>query len=272
MQTIYYEGSSFLHRLNPLSKFIISLLLFAFMLLITDPWTPLVFTVFTLALLVWAGGIPLSRLLRVMVPMFVIALTFLVLYPFLVRQSLVQDTPLLFQLGPLHIYQGGIDYGIAIALRVLALLTLSLPFSLTSDSADFIRSLVQQWQLPYRIGYSTLAAFRFVPMLQGELTVIGAAHRVRGVNGAHGWRGAYERIRRYAVPLLATAIRQAERTALAMDGRAFGAFPERTYFRRMRFSTADWIFILGTLAASGVIVFGLKLLGLLGPLALLQIL
>lgn len=272
MQTIYYEGSSFLHRLNPLSKFIVALILFAFMLLTTDPWTPLAFIIFTLALLLSVGGIPLSRLLRVMVPMFAIALTFLLLYPLLIRQSLVEDTKLLFQLGPLHIYQGGIDYGIAIAMRVLALLALSLPFSLTTDSADFIRALVQQWRLPYRIGYSTLAAFRFVPMLQGELDVIGAAHRVRGVNGAHGWRGAYERIRRYAVPLLATAIRQAERTALAMDGRAFGAFPERTYFRRMRFGLADWVFIMGVLLVSAVLVFSLNLLGLLGPLALLQIL
>jgi energy-coupling factor transport system permease protein len=272
MQTIYYEGTSFLHRLNPLSKFIIALLLFAFMLLTTDPWTPLAFIIFTIALLLLAGGIPWQRLLRVMGPMLAIALTFLVLYPFLVRESLVHNTPLLFQLGPIHIYQGGIDYGVAIALRVLALLTLSLPFSLTTDSADFIRALVQQWRLPYRIGYSTLAAFRFVPMLQGELAVIGAAHRVRGVNGAYGWRGAYERIRRYAVPLLATAIRQAERTALAMDGRAFGAFPERSYFRRMRFGAADWLFIMGALAASAGIVVALRQLGLLGPLALLQIL
>lgn len=272
MHTIYYEGSSFLHRLNPLSKFIVTLLLFAFMLLTTDPWTPLAFIAFTLALLLSAGGIRLPRLLRVLGPMVAMAAIFLLLYPFLVRRSLVQDTPLLFQFGPVHIYQGAVNYGIAIAMRVLALLTVSLPFSLTTDSADFIRALVQQWRLPYRIGYSTLAAFRFVPMLQSEVAVIGAAHRVRGVNGTHGWRGGYERIRRYAVPLLATAIRQAERTALAMDGRAFGAFPQRTYFRPMRFGAADWLFILGVLAASAALVWGLNLLGLLGPLTLLQIL
>ncbi|MEX2162165.1 MAG: energy-coupling factor transporter transmembrane component T [Anaerolineales bacterium] len=272
MRTIYFEGHSFLHRLNPLSKFSVSLLLFGFMLLTTDPWTPLAFCVLILALMVSLGGFSLRRLLAVLWPMLLFALVFFLLYPFLVRQSLVQDTPLLLELGPLRMYQGGLAYGLATSLRVLALLILSLPFSLTTDSADFIRSLVQQWRLPYRLGYSTLAAFRFVPMLRTELSVIGAAHRVRGVNGAHGLRGAAERMRRYAVPLLANAIRQAERTALAMDGRAFGASPQRTYFQRMRFSAADWVFIFGMLGLSALLLLGLNALGLLGPLAFLQIL
>ncbi|NCC31446.1 MAG: hypothetical protein EOM24_05385 [Chloroflexia bacterium] len=91
-----------------------------------------------------------------------------------------------------------------------------------------MRALVQQGRLPYKIGYGAMAAFRFVPMLQSELRVIQATHRVRGVAGGGGVRGAYTQARRYAVPLLATAIRQAERTALAMDGRAFGAYETRT--------------------------------------------
>jgi len=272
MNTIYYEGSSFLHRLNPLSKFLLSGFLFAFIMLTTDPWAPLAFILFTLVLLLWLGNLPLRRLAKVLWPMLLIAAAFLLFYPLFVRQSLVANTPLLFQLGPLLVFQGGLEYGLTISLRVLALLTISLPFSLTTDSADFIRALVQQWRLPYRLGYGTLAAFRFVPMLQTEIAVIGAAHRVRGVNGAHGLRGAFERLRRYAVPLLATAIRQAERTALAMDGRAFGAFSQRTYYRRMRFSPADWFFTLGVLAGSALILVGLQALGLLGPLAFLQIL
>lgn len=272
MQTIYYAGSSFLHRLNPLSKLSVSLLLFMFIMITTEPWTPLAFILLTLLLLITLGRIPLRRLVKVLWPLLLIAAAFLLLYPFLVRQSLVNNSPLLFKIGDLRIYQAGLTYGLSAALRVLALLMLLLPFSLTTDSADFVRALVQQWHLPYRVGYSTLAAFRFVPMLQTELSVIGAAHRVRGVNGGHGWRGGYERVRRYAVPLLATAIRQAERTALAMDGRAFGAFPQRTYYRRMRFSWADWLYLLGMSAAVVFILLGLHTLGLLGSLVFLQIL
>jgi len=272
MQTIFHEGSSFLHRLNPLSKFLVGLLLFTFMLMTTDPWTPLVFAGLTLLMLRWLGQISFGQLLGILWPILAIALVFVLIYPFFVRHNLVADTPLLIQIGPISIFQGGIEYGITTGLRVLALLVISLPFSLTTDSADLIRALVQQWRLPYRIGYSTLAAFRFVPMLQTEISVIGAAHRVRGVNGTRGLRGAYERVRRYAVPLLATAIRQAERAALAMDGRAFGAFPERTYYRRKQFKLSDWLFIVGALVVSTLAVICLRWLGLLGPLTFLQIL
>jgi energy-coupling factor transport system permease protein len=72
--------------------------------------------------------------------------------------------------------------------------------------------------------------------------------------------------------LLATAIRQAERTALAMDGRAFAAFPQRTYFRRMRFASADWLYLAGMMLASAALIAGLAWAGLLGRLTWLQIL
>lgn len=272
MRMVYLQGQSFLHQLNPLSKFVVNIALFSFMLFTSDPWAPLVFIGLTVLVLLVLGQIAPGRLLKIMAPLALIAVLFLLMYPLAVRQSLVDQTPLLWQWGPLRLYQGGIDYAIATALRILALLTLSLPFSLTTDSADFIRALVQQWRMPYRIGYSVLAAFGFIPLLQGEVSVINAAHKVRGVQATPGWRGAYERLRRYAVPLLTGAIRQAERTALTMDGRAFGALPARSYFRRMQFGPADWLFMAGMAAVSLLLVWLLHHLGLLGALSLLKIL
>ena len=75
-------------------------------------------------------------------------------------------------------------------------------------SMDFIRALVQQWRLPYRIGYIAMAAYRFVPMLSSELHVIQNAHKVRGISNRGGLRAQYDRAKRYAVPLLATVIPQ----------------------------------------------------------------
>ena len=88
--------------------------------------------------------------------------------------------------------------------------------------------MVQQLRVPYRIGYTALAAFRFVPRFGHELEVIRQAHRVRGAHGGRGPFSAMARWAGYIVPLLAGAIRHAERVALAMDARAFGAYPDRT--------------------------------------------
>ena len=270
MQTIYKAGDSFLHRLNPLSKVLATLPVLAFVALTTDPWTPLAIIGLNILVILVLGRIPLGRVLRILAPLSLLMLGFLIVYPLVVRRELVQDTPLLFSLGPIQIYQGGLRFGIATALRVFCLISLSLPFSLTTDSSDFIRALVQQWNLPYRVGYSAMAAFRFVPMLQTELSLIQAAHRVRGISNKGGLRAQYDRLKRYAVPLLATAIRQAERTALAMDGRAFGAFETRTYFKRMAFTPRDAAFVLGFWLACALIVVTLAHVGLLGSLVLLQ--
>ncbi len=156
------------------------------------------------------------------------------------------------------------------ALRILSLTLGTLLFVLTTDAMDYIRALVQQWRLPYRIGYSAMAAYRFVPMLTSELRVIQNAHKVRGISERGGLQAQYDRAKRYAVPLLATAILKAERTALAMDSRAFGAFETRTYLRRFRFTLQDWLFVIAFWGTSRAFVLILAHVGLLGSLVLLQ--
>ena len=270
MQTYYHAADAPLQRLNPLSKLLAIAPVAIFIALTTEPWTPLVFSVFIGLVILGLGRVPLRLFARVAIPTLIFTLGFVLLYPLFVRRELVDHTSILLSLGPVVVYLGSVHLGAATALRIAALLMLSALFTLTTDSSDFIRALVQQWHLPYRIGYSALAAFRFVPMLQSELNVIRAAHRVRGISDKSGLRAQYDRLRRYAVPLLATAIRRAERTALAMDGRAFGAYDTRTYFRRMAFGRRDVIFIVAFWLACAAIVVGLQQFGVLGPLVMLR--
>jgi energy-coupling factor transport system permease protein len=263
------EPAAFLHRLNPLSKLLATAPALVFLALTTDPYTPLAFILLT-ALLLLTGGRVTGRLQQVAWPLLILLLSFVILYPLAVRRSLVQESPLLFTLGPIAVYTKAVLLGLAAGLRIIALLMLSLLFSLTTDASDFVRALVQQWRLPYRVGYSALAIFRFAPMLQHEFRLIQVAHQVRGVVDERGAVAWFTRLQRYMIPLLATAIRQAERTALAMDGRAFGAYPQRTYYRCMRFTRWDYGFTLGFWLASLLIVLGLWWAGLLGPLVLVQ--
>ncbi len=270
MQTFYRDTGAFLQRLNPLSKVLAFFPALVFVALVTDPWTPLAFIVLTAATVLVLGRVPFGYFLKVAGPLLLLVVGFLIFYPFVVRGELVAGSPVLFTLGPLTVYEAGILYALATALRIYALILLSLSFTLTTDATDFVRALVQQWRLPYKVGYGALAVFRFVPMLGSELAAIRAAHRVRGLSEGGGPRARYEQLKRYAVPLLATAVRRAERTALAMDGRAFGAYPERTYYRRLRFAPRDVLFVGGFWTVCLLIVLALNAAGLLGPLVLLQ--
>lgn len=243
----------FLTGLNPLSKIGAVLPAIVMLLFTHDLLTPLSLIVLSYALIL--VGARLTRgtlaLLFLAMPLGVAVFGFgLSLW---VDAARVDDTPVLFQIGGWMLFTGAIETGFATALRLAAILSLALIGGLTTTGPDLVRAGVQQLRVPYRIGYTALAAYRFVPRFGYELSVIRAAHRVRG---AHSGRGPFAAIARgwgYIVPLLAGAIRHAERVALAMDARAFGAHPTRTERYLVPFRTRDAVFLVAFIAVSGAL-------------------
>lgn len=272
MKTFYYEQDSFLHKANPISKMLSAIPLVLIVLFVTDPWTPLIFCILFGLVTVLLGKIPLLHYTKIMAPLVAFSLIFVITYPFLVSVERVTHTPIAFAIGPIAVYWGGIVFAMVIALRMCAIIMSALLFSLTTNFSDFVGALVQQLKVPYKIGYSSMAAFRFIPMLNFELTVIQAAHKIRGVADKSGPRAKFQQVKRYTIPLLSTAIRKAERTALAMDSRAFGAFENRTYYRTLRFKASDFIFVLAFWILGASILVVLKEFGLFGNLLVFQML
>jgi energy-coupling factor transporter transmembrane protein EcfT len=152
------------------------------------------------------------------------------------------DAPALIQLGPLRVTGVALVNASSLVARLVALGAFSAVFVRTTDPSDLVLSLVHQARLSYRVAFGTLVGLRMLPLLQGEYATIRAAHRVRGIDEGRGLRGTWRRIRRYSIPLLAGAVRKAGRVALAMDARAFGAYDDRTYMRRLVVTGADWVF------------------------------
>jgi energy-coupling factor transport system permease protein len=174
-----------------------------------------------------------------------------------VDRDLVDGTAPILSVGSWTLYSGAVEVGLATGARLAAILALGLIAGLTTTGPDLVRATVQQLRVPYRIGYAALAAIRFVPRFGYELEVIRQAHRVRG---AHGGRGPFAAIARwagYVVPLLAGAIRHAERVALAMDARAFGAHRDRTERYLLPWRARDTVFALVFWVASAAILTAL---------------
>ncbi|WP_101847574.1 energy-coupling factor transporter transmembrane component T [Zhihengliuella sp. ISTPL4] len=243
----------FLYSLNPLAKvagFAPAMLLLVF---VRDLATPAAFLVLAYALIL-VGARVTGRLLAMLLlglPVGVVAIG--VGFSLWVDAALVAGTAPIVAIGDWTLYSGALVIGFATALRLGSIVALALVGGLTTSGSDLVRASVQQLRVPYRIGYTALAAFRFVPRFGHELSVIRAAHRVRGY---HGGRGPFARIARgwgYIVPLLAGAIRHAERVALAMDSRAFGAHPTRTERHLVPFRARDTVFTVAMLAVSAAI-------------------
>lgn len=268
MWSIYKETDSFLHRLNPLSKLVATVPVLIFLTLTTDPWTPLTFILLCAFVTVMLGHVPISRFMRTIAPLLLLVAGFILVYPIAASASAVAGSPIVFEIGALVVREAGLLLGLSSALRILSIFTLTLLFVLTTDPQDFVRALVQQWHLPYRLGYGALAAYRFVPRFGVELKTIRVAHKVRGVSDRSGPLARYDQLRRHSVPLLAGAIRHSERVALAMDARAFGAYTSRTYHRRLRFAPRDWLFFLAFWIVSLSLILFLDRFGVLGPFAI----
>jgi energy-coupling factor transport system permease protein len=157
----------------------------------------------------------------------------------------------------------GLRVGVALTIRMMAIVIFSIAFVTTTDPTDFVLSLIQQAHFPFRLGYGILVAYRFLPLWRTELDIIRSAHRIRGAGERTALMGRWEQLRRYAVPLLASAIRKSERVAVAMDSKAFGALPTRTYYRDLEVTWRDWAMLVGTILLTVVVLLVLARAGLL---------
>lgn len=269
-ENLISEKPSFLHRLNPLSKVVATFPVAAFLTLTTNIWTPMVFIVFTILITMILGRVTLKRYFKTCAPMLLFFLGFILFYPFMVSEKINSDSQVFLSIGSIQIYEAGVLFGLATGLRLFSLLVLSMLFTLTTDSADFIRALVQQWKVNYRLGYGTLAVFRFIPILNKQFKLVKLAQQVRGYNGKEGYYRFVERTKRYALPLLSSALRHAERAAYSMDSRAFGAFSNRTYYRSLTFSFKDFMFISFFWIGSLLMILILHHCNLLGEISLFK--
>jgi len=239
----YYRANSFMHRMDALTKFLWIIRRRVLGFTVSDPLL-LGLLVLTLVFVTFAlGRLPPRMVLRMgfyFVPLSLAAGFF---------QMVIRShgTTVLAHLGPLAITSAGLQFGMVFGLRILLIAFASLIFVWTTDPRDLIVSIIYL-RVPYRIAYAVFVALRFVPLLENEAAVIREAQSVRGVEQVHG---RVESLKRYVLPLLLSGIRKSENTAVAMDSRAFGAFPTRTYVKEFHWTASGIVFLL-IFAAIGV--------------------
>jgi len=244
----------FLYGLNPLAKLAAPLPAMVLLVFVRDAATPAAFLLLAYAVLLVGVNFTrrLAAVLLLAVPLSALVIGFG--FALWTDASRVDQSVVVWQIGGWTMYGGALAVGFATGLRLAAIVALTLIAGLSTTGPDLVRASVQQLRVPYRIGYTALAAFRFVPRFGHELDVIRQAHRVRG---AHGGRGPFAAVARwfgYIVPLLAGAIRHAERVALAMDARAFGAHPDRTERHLVPWRARDTVFVVAFWAVSAALL------------------
>ncbi|HOP09341.1 MAG TPA: energy-coupling factor transporter transmembrane component T [Candidatus Methanofastidiosa archaeon] len=232
--SMYMENDSFFHRIDPRVKIFISFFILLTGILFTEADQLFVIFVSVFLMLRFGAKVPVRTFMKYIKPILPIVVILLVMWPFFESSGNV-----LVEFWKIKITDDGILIGVAMALRILTMISATFVLLTTTQQKDIISALTTMG-MPYEYGLTLVIALRYIPTLAGMAQTIMDAQRSRGLELDKG--NVMSRIRKYVpilAPLIVGAIRMAQELAIAIDSRAFG-HGKRTYINTIKMSGKDW--------------------------------
>ncbi len=241
----YLPGNSFMHKLNPLSKiFLLILLTISIFMIKSLILLAIIFMMIILLTLI--SKISLKDLLRKLKFIFIILIISLVLNIFFNAIPSNQETVLfyLFNISFLPIRRLALYYALKASIIVLILYTSTIMYANTTSPKDFLYSLVRL-KIPYRYCFSLMVGIRYIPLIEQEAKTIALAQRARGfgLERANSVKKAYRLIFERLVATLISILRKGHITSISMENRCFGIHKQRTNMKIIKFKSIDGLFI-----------------------------
>lgn len=238
----YFPGSSPLHRLDPRTKIILTIVYIVGVFLADSVSAFIAVTAFTAAL-VLISRIPMRTVIVGMKP-----LIFIIAFTVIVNVFWAKGEHLLFEWGIIHIYAEGLMTALLVTLRIAALLTgtsiiltyTTSPTALTDGLERLLAPLARLHVPVHDFAMMMTIALRFIPTLIEETDKIMNAQRARGVDFSHG--NLIERAKALIpvlIPLFLSAIRRASDLATAMECRCYRGGEGRTRMQTTRIGAGD---------------------------------
>jgi len=229
MSLRFVEGFKFtkinspIHRLDPRSKFMITIGFFASALMFTNIFALL--AIFLVQVPVILAAKTIGRWLRSMRGGLTLG-GFIFIMNFIFGTTFVQS--------------------IAFAIRFFAIMS-AFSFFFMTTSADDLGLALEQIHVPFSISFTFTTAVRLVPSMAVDAQTVVDAQRSRGLELDKG--NIMKRIRNYIpilIPLIISAIRRSVELAEALESRAFGATEKRTSITTLKMKLGDVIAIIAT--------------------------
>lgn len=248
----YIEQDSYLHRRNPMIKLAVIAVMTVVVCMSYFPVLPIL--TFLLAFFVtWiAGRIPIDNLLRRL--LIFLAVSVLFMFSMLVLRGLNDEAGIVLRLWIFRWTERDLVHAVSLGFRILALVTMSMGFVLTTRPRDLVLSLILQCRVSVVHGYATMATYRFLPELQSQVEAIHLAQEIRGIPWNKGVLSRFTSPFRVLLPLLCVAARRGERVACAMESRGLGREEPRTFYKKTSIDKKDWAFFIISVIVYGTIV------------------
>lgn len=229
-----------MHRLDPRTKLLASLI-FMIALLLTNDITAILALTLVGLVAVYVSEIPAGIVLKNLKWFFwLFLLTFAI---HLLQVKTISEAPFL----QVSIAEHGVTDGVIYTLRLMLLIVFSALLTLTTSPNDLTEGMerlfgpLKRFKLPvHEFSLMMTLALRFIPILIREAERIKNAQLSRGAS----LRGhLYRRVKSLIpmlIPLFVAAFRRADELALAMEARSYVGGEGRTSFNRLALKAADF--------------------------------
>lgn len=236
----YFPGESWVHRLDPRVKIIVTLVYIVALFLVADFWGFLI-SVAALGAVIAISKVPLKFILKGLKPIFLIILFTFILNMFMMPGKVIAHV-WIFTITEEGIYKA-FFMGARLILLIIgsSLLTLTTkPISLT-DGIEALLSPLGRIGVPaHELAMMMTIALRFIPTLLEETDKIMKAQQARGADFESG--NILKRAKSLIpilVPLFISAFRIAQELAMAMEARCYRGGTHRTRMNGMKLHKRD---------------------------------
>ena len=233
----YIDVNSVMHRIYPLVKLIWVFVVAVGLFFYKEPISGAIMFVLVLIMALVVSRIPFGALISSFKLIFGLGIILMIFHFF------ADPGNVIYRFGPLTITDGGLQVGPVFFFRLSVVVLASFILIWTTDTRDLMFSLTKAG-IPYRYTFAVFLALRFLPLEQKEVEAVKAAHSIRGRAARSGLIDRFKLWQRYMFTVLINGLRKAEMTATALECRAFGAYPDRTYVKTVTFHSVDLLLIL----------------------------
>ena len=233
----YIPADSPVHRLYPLTKVAWVLVVAVGLFVFKSPLSGAIMLAAVLLVALAGAGISLRNLLNSSALIFGLGILLMLFHFF------ADPGQPIYRIGPLAVTDGGLRQGPVFFFRLSVIVLASFVLIWTTDPRDLMVSLSKAG-MPYRYAFAVFLAMRFLPLIQREVDAVRSAHAIRGRAARSSLVHRVRLWQRYMFTILVNGLRKAEAAATALDCRAFGAYPVRTYVKDVTFSARGLLLVL----------------------------
>ncbi|MGQ9667762.1 MAG: energy-coupling factor transporter transmembrane component T family protein [Anaerolineae bacterium] len=240
MLDLYIRRDAWYHRLDPRTKFGLTLLFVILAALIVHPLGMFALLVL-LHILPLSSQVPPARLLSAWRPLWPITLIILVLGSFTWGAG---ETAVWWRWGQVSVGPAGVLQAVTMALRVDAL---AFAFSLllwTTEQGELVAGLTRLG-LPHAASLTLAMSMQFVPTFGRIFREILEAQESRGLVIPRNPLRAARAYLPVLIPLIITALRTVDHLAMALAARGYGFAGRRTSRRQLHLRPLDGIALAG---------------------------